>query len=590
MKSRMRFTLCVALATTAAGVFLNADVARAQSSGNGYSVPAQAPQKKKSGLLYRLFSRKKSKPQQPAVVPQQQQPWQQTAQTGGARRQSVQELLEAKFRAEGREVPPLTLEQLAQEQGLPEMQMPQTQQMQQIQQPQQQQYQAAQQQQQNYAAQPNYAAQQNAAGYPSYGQPQQPVANTAPAYTAAPQNVTPPAPEKPKRGGFRGFLSRLNPFRRKEREQVQPATLPSNAPGQYQATPQQQYAQQPHNVYQPPQAYSPQQQVPPNAVANQMPFQRPQSQQPQQQQLVTPTTIPRPFPGVPRVAAQVQKVTEDLEELADEADEKFDFAFEEELPTLAETPAVEEPVESQAEFDPFAEDSLPELAESEIEAETTPASDEGFRPTEQPKFEEPIVKSEESQVAEETQVATDESTSPYTGESLDGGETDLPKLQPVPTRNDYIHLDQLNAGVDSEALRREKRRLLLLSRPELSGLKGFCPVTLKNDRDLVDAKPEFEAVHDTKVYQLSSAEAKAEFERAPEEYAPSKGGIDVVKYTLGAGEVEGTLEFAAWYRGRLYLFSSAVTYDAFMRQPKKFAVEQASAESPEIKTPETVEE
>ncbi|TWU11768.1 YHS domain protein [Symmachiella macrocystis] len=569
MKSRLRFTLCVALATTAAGVLLNADVARAQSSGNGYSVPAQAPQKKKSGLLYRLFSRNKSKPQQPAAVSRQQ---------GGARRQSVQELLEAKFRAEGRDVPPLTLEQLAQEQGLPEMQMPQTQQMQQIQQPNQQQYQAAQQPQQNYAAQ------QNTAGYQNYGQPQQPVANAAPAYAAAPQNVTPPAPQKPKRGGFRGFLSRLNPFRRKEREQVQPATLPSNAPGQYQAAPQQQYAQQPQNVYQPPQAYPPQQQqVPPSAVANQMPFQRPQSQQ----QLVTPTTIPRPFPGVPQVAAQLQTATEDLEELADESEEEFDFAFEEELPTLAETPAVKEPVESQTEFDPFAEDSLPELAESEIKAETTPASDEGFRPTEQPKFQEPIVKSEET---EETLVATDESTSPYTGESLDGGETELPKLQPVPTRNDYIHLDQLNAGVDSEALRREKRRLLLLSRPELSGLKGFCPVTLKNDRDLVDAKPEFEAIHDTKVYQLSSAEAKAEFERAPEEYAPSKGGIDVVKYTLGAGEVEGTLEFAAWYRGRLYLFSSAVTYDAFMRQPKKFAVEQASAESPEAKTPETVEE
>jgi len=578
MKSRLGFTLCVALVTTTAGVLLNADVARAQSSGNGYSAAAAAPQTKKPSWLHRLFSRKKSKPQQPAAVPLQQQSQQQAAQTGGVRRQSVQELLEAKFRAEGRDVPPLTLEQLAQEQGLPEMQMPQTQQMQQIQQPHQQQYQAAQQ------------AQQNAAGYQNYGQPQQPVANAAPAYAATPQNVTPPAPGKPKRSGFRGFLSRLNPFRRKEREQVQPTTLPSNAPGQFQAAPpQQQYAQQPNNVYQPPQAYSPQQQVPPNAVANQMPFQRPQSQQKQLQQ-VTPTTIPRPFPGVPQIAAQRQTATDDLEELADEAKDDFDIAFEEELPMLADTPAVEEPVESQTELDPFAEDSLPELVESEIDAETTPAGDEGFRPTEQPEFQEPIVKAEETPVVEETQVAADESTSPYTGESLDGGETELPKLQPVPTRNDYIHLDQLNAGVDSEALRREKRRLLLLSRPELSGLKGFCPVTLKNDRDLVDAKPEFEAVHDTKVYQLSSAEAKTEFERAPEEYAPSKGGIDVVKYNLGAGEVEGTLEFAAWYRGRLYLFSSAVTYDAFMRQPGKFAIEQASAESPEAKTPETVEE
>lgn len=105
------------------------------------------------------------------------------------------------------------------------------------------------------------------------------------------------------------------------------------------------------------------------------------------------------------------------------------------------------------------------------------------------------------------------------------------------------------------------------------GFKGLCPVALKDSRKLIDAQPTIVSTYKGKTFAFSSVEAKAAFDENPQKYAPAGAGADVVRLTAGEKDVEGTLEHAAWYRGRLYLFSTSETRHEFAETPSKFVIE-----------------
>ncbi|HET6425513.1 MAG TPA: hypothetical protein VFG20_17625, partial [Planctomycetaceae bacterium] len=105
----------------------------------------------------------------------------------------------------------------------------------------------------------------------------------------------------------------------------------------------------------------------------------------------------------------------------------------------------------------------------------------------------------------------------------------------------------------------------------MKGLKGFCPVTLRDERELKDAKPEFHAQFRGQKFHFASAEAKAKFEQSPGNYAPAAYGADVVVLIRDKDVAEGTLDYAAWFKGQLYLFSSEATHAVFSDDPAKFA-------------------
>lgn len=132
----------------------------------------------------------------------------------------------------------------------------------------------------------------------------------------------------------------------------------------------------------------------------------------------------------------------------------------------------------------------------------------------------------------------------------------------------------------SDKSRDEKLRKIA-ERSELTGLKGFCPVALRDERELKDARPQFQAEFDGKVFNLSSAEAKAKFEASPESYAPAASGKDVVLAANEGAEREGSLDQAVWYRNRLYLFSSKDSHEEFVASPAKFAVGETAEEESE---------
>lgn len=103
------------------------------------------------------------------------------------------------------------------------------------------------------------------------------------------------------------------------------------------------------------------------------------------------------------------------------------------------------------------------------------------------------------------------------------------------------------------------------------GLKGFCPVAIRDERRLVLAVDEFSCEHQAQTYRFSSAEALEKFQANPETYAPIAGGLDVVAVRNGVAVANGSLDFAVWYRHRLHLFSGAETLAAFRAAPRTFA-------------------
>jgi YHS domain-containing protein len=114
---------------------------------------------------------------------------------------------------------------------------------------------------------------------------------------------------------------------------------------------------------------------------------------------------------------------------------------------------------------------------------------------------------------------------------------------------------------------------LIAERGELRGLKGFCPVMLRDERDLKNALPEHHSTFKGRTYYFSSADAKAAFDEHPQQYAPISGGQDVVLLKEKVTK-EGSLDHAVWFKDRLYLFTSQKTLEQFVATPKEFAISE----------------
>jgi YHS domain-containing protein len=136
--------------------------------------------------------------------------------------------------------------------------------------------------------------------------------------------------------------------------------------------------------------------------------------------------------------------------------------------------------------------------------------------------------------------------------------TPAPALAPTP---DPTHVQA--------TLRRFRQRQQIDGRRHRGGLKGFCPVALKDRQELVDGRPEFNAVHQGRMILFSSKTAKTEFLARPDAYLPVAGGLDVVSVHRRQPSM-GQLDHATWYRGRLHLFVTKANLLEFQQQPDRF--------------------
>lgn len=117
----------------------------------------------------------------------------------------------------------------------------------------------------------------------------------------------------------------------------------------------------------------------------------------------------------------------------------------------------------------------------------------------------------------------------------------------------------------------DAKMALIRERGGMKGLKGFCPVTLRDDRELLDAQQDFYSSYRGQKFHFATAVAKDKFDADSQRYVPAAYGADVVVLIRDKDVAEGSLDFAAWYKGKLYLFSRAETHDTFVADPAKYA-------------------
>jgi len=205
-------------------------------------------------------------------------------------------------------------------------------------------------------------------------------------------------------------------------------------------------------------------------------------------------------------------------------------------------------------------------------------------------FEEAIPEQQEAPQIEQNSLNADASAEPELPSlAMPGDTADAASLPPAPIENEPIAAEPAAAASAaiqkslpsqpateqlhqlSERQRRERQRSLILSRSGQTGFKGFCPVELRDHRKLIDAEPEFTSAFGLQQYHFSSDQARAAFESDPSRYAPAAGGSDVVLLVNAGEEQPGSLDYAVWYRDRLYMFRSRETLSLFVATPQRFA-------------------
>ena len=147
-------------------------------------------------------------------------------------------------------------------------------------------------------------------------------------------------------------------------------------------------------------------------------------------------------------------------------------------------------------------------------------------------------------------------------------EIQLPEAN-VPATMNAAETERLRQTSEQE--KRLNQQRLIQARSGQSGFKGFCPVALRERRDLVEANSLFTSTFGLQTYMFASAEAKSAFDLDPSRYAPAAGGCDVVVLVNSGEEQAGQLDYALWYRDRLYLFRSRETMTLFSKDPQRFA-------------------
>jgi thioredoxin-related protein/YHS domain-containing protein len=98
-------------------------------------------------------------------------------------------------------------------------------------------------------------------------------------------------------------------------------------------------------------------------------------------------------------------------------------------------------------------------------------------------------------------------------------------------------------------------------------LEGFCPVTLCIEERWVSGNPAYSAMYLGHIFRFATMEAMATFARNPMNYIPVAMGEDIVLMADRNKRVNGNRKFGACFQGRVFLFSSQETFNAFEARP-----------------------
>lgn len=100
----------------------------------------------------------------------------------------------------------------------------------------------------------------------------------------------------------------------------------------------------------------------------------------------------------------------------------------------------------------------------------------------------------------------------------------------------------------------------------------YCPVSLLDQRRLIQNRANYESRYDGLRYLFPSAILKARFDANPAKYAPALSGHCVVNYQDGKSIARGKMQHGVFYNGRSFLLSNAEARAKFMQNPSRYAL------------------
>lgn len=96
---------------------------------------------------------------------------------------------------------------------------------------------------------------------------------------------------------------------------------------------------------------------------------------------------------------------------------------------------------------------------------------------------------------------------------------------------------------------------------------GLCVVSAVEDRELIKGAAKFQVNYRGHILYFASIDKKEQFQAAPATYWPMLDGACAVALLEQEKRVAGSLEFAAVFRKRIWLFSSQKALDEFLSDP-----------------------
>ncbi len=103
-----------------------------------------------------------------------------------------------------------------------------------------------------------------------------------------------------------------------------------------------------------------------------------------------------------------------------------------------------------------------------------------------------------------------------------------------------------------------------------TALGGYCPVCIIDVKKWVKGDPRFRSVYDGKSYYFPAAEYKKKFDANPVKYVPALGGDCVVCLKDLGKRVPGSIQYASYLGGRLFLFPNAQVKQKFMKNAQAY--------------------
>ncbi len=106
---------------------------------------------------------------------------------------------------------------------------------------------------------------------------------------------------------------------------------------------------------------------------------------------------------------------------------------------------------------------------------------------------------------------------------------------------------------------------------EPPAFEGFCLPSVQESRSLVSGTPQFQLKYHGKTLYFQNNAQLEKFQANPDRFFPMNDGACTVTLVESKQNVEGKLEYAAMFRGRLWFASSAENMQKFVKSPAAYA-------------------